>query len=287
MTGGARCTILMSALEGEATGMRIGFIGGGNMGEAMLSAVLAAGLATSDQVTVSDVSRERQEYLAERFGVTVTDDNRRAAAGSDIIVLAVKPQNLAEAMAGLNGSLRPAQLVLSIVAGTRIESIQRGLGHAAVVRSMPNTPAQIGQGMTVWTSAAEVSAEQRQSAGAVLGAMGREIAVGDEDNVDKATAVSGSGPAYLFLFIEALTGAAVEIGISPEVAQELVLTTVLGAGRLVEQSGRDPAELRRMVTSPGGTTAAALSELAEGKFSELMTRAVRAAYRRARELGSG
>ncbi len=265
--------------------MRIGFIGGGSMGEAMLSAVLAAGLAASDQVTVSDISRERQEYLAERYGVTVTDDNRRAAAGSDIVVLAVKPQNLAEAMAGLNGGLTPAQLVLSIVAGARIESLKRGLGHAAVVRSMPNTPAQIGQGMTVWTSTAEVSGEQRRTTAAVLGAMGREIAVGDEDDIDRATAVSGSGPAYLFLFVEALTAAAVEIGLSPEVARELVLTTVLGAGRLVEQPGRGPAELRQMVTSPGGTTAAALEALAEGKFSELVTRAVRAAYQRAGELG--
>ena len=264
--------------------MRIGFIGGGNMGEAMLSAVLTAGLAASDEVTVSDVSRERRDYLAERYAVTMTDDNRRAAAGSAIVVLAVKPQNLAEAMAGLNGGLRPEQLVLSIVAGTRIEPIQRGLEHAAVVRSMPNTPAQIGQGMTVWTSATEVSTEQRQAAAAVLGAMGREIAVDDEDDIDKATAVSGSGPAYLFLFVEALAAAAIDIGLSADVAQELVLATVLGAGHLVEQSGRDPAELRRMVTSPGGTTAAALAELAEGKFNELVTRAVRAAYQRAKEL---
>jgi len=267
--------------------MRISFIGGGNMGEAMLSAVLAAGLVTSDEVTVSDISRERREYLGERFGVTVTDDSRQAVAGSDMVVLAVKPQNLAEAMAELNGRLTPEQLVLSIVAGVRIAAIQSGLGHNAVVRSMPNTPAQIGQGMTVWTAAAEVSAEQRRAAGAVLGAMGREIAVGNEDDIDKATAISGSGPAYLFLFVEALVAAAGDIGLPAEVAQELVLATVLGAARLVEQSGRDPAELRRMVTSPGGTAAAALTELAEGKFGELMTRAVRAAYQRARELGDG
>ncbi len=267
--------------------MRISFIGGGNMGEAMLSAVLAAELAVADEVAVSDVSRERREYLAERYGVTVTGDSRQAIAGSDVVVLAVKPQNLAEAMAGLRDGLTPGQLVLSIVAGARITTLQRDLGHAAVVRSMPNTPAQIGQGMTVWTFAPEVSAEQRQTAGAILGAMGREIAVEDEDDIDKATAVSGSGPAYLFLFVEALAAAAVDIGLSTDIAQELVLATVLGAGRLVEQSGRDPAELRRMVTSPGGTTAAALAELAEGKFSELVTRAVRAAYQRARELGGG
>lgn len=267
--------------------MRISFIGGGNMGEAMLSAVLAAELVVADEVAVSDVSRERREYLAERFGVTVTDDSRRAVAGSDVVVLAVKPQNMAEAMAGLKGGLTPGQLVLSIVAGARITPLQHGLGHAAVVRSMPNTPAQIGQGMTVWTSAAEVSAEQRQAAGAVLGAMGREVAVEDEDDIDKATAVSGSGPAYLFLFVEALVAAAVDIGLSADIAQELVLATVLGAGRLVEQSGRDPAELRRMVTSPGGTTAAALAELAKGQFSDLVTRAVRAAYQRAGELGGG
>jgi pyrroline-5-carboxylate reductase len=190
-------------------------------------------------------------------------------------------------MAGLAGGLAEGQLVLSIVAGATIAAIQEGLGHQAVVRSMPNTPAQIGQGMTVWTCSAAVSAQQRETAAAILGAMGRQIAVDGEDDIDKATAVSGSGPAYLFLFVEALTDAAVEIGLSPEVARELVLATVLGAGRLIQESGAEAAELRRRVTSPGGTTAAALAELAEGNFSELLTRAVRAAYQRAKELGRG
>ena len=267
--------------------MRISFIGGGNMGEAMLSAVLDAGLATSSEVTVSDPIRERREYLAERYGVAVTDDSRRVVAGSDVVILAMKPQTLPQAMAELSGGLKPEQLVLSIIAGARISAIQNGLGHKTVVRSMPNTPAQIGQGMTVWTSAAEVSEQQRQQAKAILGTMGREIAVGDEDDIDKATAISGSGPAYLFLFVEALTAAAGEIGLTAEVAEELVLATVLGAGHLIEQSGRDPAELRRMVTSPGGTTAAALAELTEGKFNELVARAVQVAYQRAKELGEG
>ncbi len=267
--------------------MRLTFVGGGNMGEVILSAVLTAGLAVADEVTVCDINRERRDYLAKRFGVAVTDNSRRAVAGSNVVILAVKPQDMAKATDELNGNLKPGQLVLSVVAGARIAPIQRGLGHTAVVRSMPNTPAQIGQGMTVWTCAVKVSTEQRRTAEAILGAMGREIAVENEDDIDKATAVSGSGPAYLFLFIEALASAAVDIGLAADVAHELVLTTVLGAGLLVEQSGRDPAELRRMVTSPGGTTAAALAELANGKFNELVTRAVRAAYRRARELGDG
>jgi pyrroline-5-carboxylate reductase len=266
--------------------MKIAFIGGGNMGEAMLSAVLGKHLVTVQSVTVSDVSPERRQYLEQQYDVTVTDDNRQAVAGADVVVLAVKPQNLAEAMAELKGTLAPEQLVLSIIAGARLDTICQGLGHRAVVRAMPNTPAQIGKGMTVWTTIEEVTEQQRELASSILGVMGHEIAVGSEDQIDMATAISGSGPAYLFLFVEALVDAAVQLGLSLEMAQELVLTTVLGSGHLIEESGREPAELRRMVTSPGGTTAEALRELEQGDFSDLISRAVRAAYERARQLGS-
>jgi len=201
-------------------------------------------------------------------------------------VLAIKPQNLPEVMTSLKGSLAPGQLVLSIIAGAGLGTLCEGLGHASVVRAMPNTPARIGEGMTVWTATPGVTAQQREWTGAILGAMGQVIEVDDDDRVDMATAVSGSGPAYVFLFIEALVDAAVQIGLSRDTAQEIVLTTVLGAGHLLKESGQEPADLRHMVTSPGGTTAAALSRLEEGGFSDLVRAAVDAAYRRAKELGS-
>lgn len=255
------------------------------MGEAMLSAVLGKHLATVQSITVSDVSPERRQYLASKYGIAVTDNNRQAAASADVIVLAVKPQNLVEVMTELKGSLQPEQLVLSIIAGARLDTICQRLGHRAVVRAMPNTPAQIGQGMTAWTATDEVTEQQNEWAGSILSVMGHEIAVSSEDQIDMATAISGSGPAYLFLFVEALIDAAVQLGLPREMAQELALTTALGSGQLIEESGREPAELRRMVTSPGGTTAEALRELQQGKFTELITRAVRAAYERAKQLG--
>ena len=256
------------------------------MGEAMLSALLGKHLVASGSITVSDISPERCKYLEEEYGVTVTDDNRQAVAGADVAVLAVKPQNLAEVMAKLKGALTPEQLVLSIIAGARLDTICQGLGHRAVVRAMPNTPAQIGKGMTVWTTTDEVTGQQREWASSILGVMGHEIAVDSEDQIDMATAVSGSGPAYLFFFVEALVDAAVQLGLPLEMAQELVLTTVLGSGHLIEESGKGPAELRRTVTSPGGTTAEALRKLEQGNFPDLIARAVRAAYERAKQLGS-
>jgi pyrroline-5-carboxylate reductase len=265
--------------------MKISIIGGGNMGEAMLSAVLARGLSSKEEVTVSDISQTRREHLKQKYGITVADDNRQAVGRGDIVVLAIKPQNLAEVMAGLNGAFNSPQLVVSIIAGARINTLCQGLSYRQVVRVMPNTPAQIGEGMSVWTATPEVTEEQRKWAGSILGAMGREIYVTDEKCIDMATAVSGSGPAYIFLLAEALASAAVKIGLSYDVARELVEQTVLGSAKFMRHSDKLPAELRRMVTSPGGTTAAALARLEEGRFTELITEAVTAAYRRARELG--
>jgi len=266
--------------------MKIAFIGGGNMGEAMLSAILDKELATAEAITVSDVSMPRRDYLKQNYSVAVTGNNHEAIIGKDVVIVAVKPQNLAEMMTGLKGLLTPEQLVLSIVAGATLKSLCDGLLHGPVVRAMPNTPAQIGEGMSVWTATDKVSTRQKEQASAVLGAMGHQIAVEDEDRIDMATAVSGSGPAYLFFFVEALIDAAVNVGFSREMAYDLVLTTVLGAGHLLQKSDHAPAELRRMVTSPGGTTAAAISRLEEGGFAELLRDAVDAAYRKAKELGN-
>ncbi|RJQ41223.1 MAG: pyrroline-5-carboxylate reductase [Dehalococcoidia bacterium] len=265
--------------------VEIAFIGGGNMTEAMGAALLRAQISLPENVRVSDIKAERRQYMAQKYGVKTTGNNREAINGADLVILATKPQDIDAVMAGLNGELRAEQLVLSIIAGVPIVKLERGLGHGRLVRVMPNTPAQVGQGMSVWTATPAVSAEQKALAASLLKAMGKEIMVGDEDIIDRATAVSGSGPAYLFLFVESLAGAAESLGFAPEVASELVMQTVLGASCFLAESGKTPAELRKMVTSPGGTTAAALAVFEKGQFAALVKDAVAAAYRRARELG--
>jgi pyrroline-5-carboxylate reductase len=266
--------------------MKIAFIGGGNMGEAMISAVLSEGLASPADIIVSEPLEERRRYLARQHGVKVTAANKQAIPASDVVVLSIKPQTLPDVLAELSGALKSDQLVLSIIAGARIATLRDGLRHSVIVRSMPNTPAQIGEGVTVWTATPSVTAAQKRSAAAVLGAMGKQFQVDDERYLDMATAVSGSGPAYVFYFVEAFTEAAVAIGWSPELAKELAMGTLLGAAHLLQKSGKDAAELRAAVTSKGGTTAAALAVLDEAKFKGLVARAVRAALDRARELGA-
>ncbi len=265
--------------------MKIAFIGGGNMGEAMLSAILDKGLSRPQAISVSDIAEARRQHLEQKYGVAVMSNNRQAVDRGDVVVLAIKPQNLAEVMAELNGRLTQKQLVLSIIAGARIGTLCHGLNHNCVVRAMPNTPAQIGEGMSVWTDTPDVTKTQKGWAGSILGAMGKEIYVDDEKYIDMATAVSGSGPAYIFLFMESLVDAAVHIGLPRDMAQKLVLQTILGSGHFVQKSGKQPAELRKMVTSPGGTTAEALLQLEKGGFSELVKQAVSAAYNKARNLG--
>jgi len=255
------------------------------MGEAMLAAVLEDGLAKPEAIWVSDVSQARRKYLVQKYGVAVMDSNLEAISGKDVVVLAIKPQNLAEVMSELAGRLKSSQLVLSIIAGARIDTLSKGLKHSSIVRAMPNTPAQIGEGMSVWTATPEVTEEQKGLVGAILGAMGSELYVDDEKYIDMATAISGSGPAYFFLMVESLIDAAVAIGLSRDMARELVLQTMLGSGRLIQKSGEEPAELRRKVTSPGGTTAQALLYLEKEGFTDLVKRAVKAAYDKAKRLG--
>jgi len=265
--------------------MKIAFIGGGNMGEAMLSAVLNKGLATPQDISISDVSESRRQHIVQEYGVYVTASNLEVLTRGDIVVLAIKPQNLAEVMAELNGQLKSNQLVISIIAGTRINTLCLGLNHNLIVRVMPNTPAQIGMGVSVWAATAEVTKQQRGQVSSILGAMGKEIYVAEEKYIDMATAVSGSGPAYVFLFMESLVEAAVHIGLPRDIAQEMVLETLLGSGYLVQKSGKEPSELRRMVTSPGGTTAEALHQLEKRGFSDLILQAIIAAHNKARSLG--
>jgi pyrroline-5-carboxylate reductase len=265
--------------------MKIAFIGGGNMGEAILSSLLTQKLSQPQDIFVSDILENRRQYIKDKYDVFVTDDNKRAVRGTEVVLLAIKPQNLPEVMNDLVSQIKPGQLVLSIIAGATIKTLSSGLGYNRIVRVMPNTPAQIGEGMSVWTATPEVSQGQREWARSILGAIGKEIYVDDEKYLDMVTAVSGSGPAYFFLFVESLVEAAVDIGISHDMAQEMVVQTMLGSGHLIQKSGKPPAELRRMVTSKGGTTEAALNVLSEGEFTNLVVRAVNAAYNKAKILG--
>lgn len=265
--------------------MKIAFIGGGNMGEAMVASILGKELCTPQDIQVSDIVEARRQHLKQKYGVAVTDSNRLAADRGDVVVLAIKPQNLAEVMAELGGQFKSTQLVLSIIAGARIDTLRQGLKHGCIVRAMPNTPARIGEGISVWTATAEVTEQQKTLASSILGAMGKEIYVDDEKYIDMATAISGSGPAYVFFFMESLVDAAVDMGLPRDMAQELVVQTVLGSGHFARESGKELAELRRMVTSPGGTTAEALLQFEKGEFTELVKQAVKAAYNKAKDLG--
>jgi len=265
--------------------MKLAFIGGGNMGEAIVAALLQKKRAIPTAITVSDVSPERRDYLGKQYGVLTTDENLEAVAGRDVVILSVKPQQFAEVAASIKGQLGTNQLVISIMAGVRTGKITEALGYGVIVRAMPNMPARIGMGVTGWTATPDVSDSQKERARIVLGSMGEELFFPDEGSLDMVTAVSGSGPAYVFLFAEALIAGAEKLGLAPDDARELVIRTLLGAGHLLEASDMTAAELRHAVTSKGGTTEKALQVLDLGGFSALVADAVRAAYERSVELG--
>jgi len=263
--------------------VKIAFVGGGAMAEAMIRCLLAKKVASPQNMVVSDISPVRRELLSREYEVRTLPDNREGVKNAGLIILAVKPQNLHEVMDEIKG-LGRKQLVLSIVTGATVSSLCRGLDHSSVIRAVPNMPAQIGEGMTVWTATTKTKARHKKLAQIVLGALGKEVYVADEKYLSMATALSGSGPAYVFLFIEALIDAGVHIGLPRDMAQELVIQTVLGSTRSLEKTGRHPADLRNMVTSPGGTITEALLELEKGRFRSLLLEAVAAAYRKAESL---
>ncbi len=265
--------------------LHIAFIGAGMMGEAMIAGLLKEELVPPGQIIATGPRAERRQYLQERYGVVTTDDNRHAAEQADIIVFALKPQTLPKVLPTLRGAVKPEDLVLSILAGISIAIFRDTLEHATVVRAMPNTPAQIAAGMTVWTATESVTDVQRESVRTILGALGHEHYVADERYLDMATALSGTGPAYCFLLLEALVDAGVHLGFPRRVAEELVLQTMHGSTLFAMQSGKHLAELRNMVTSPGGTSAAALRALERGGLRTVLADGVWAAYERARELG--
>ena len=267
------------------SGLNVAFVGAGAMASAMIGGLLSRREVEPEGVVASDRHRERLDAVRGQFAVRTTLDNVAAARQAQAVVLSVKPQVLPGVLAELRGAVEPGALVVSIVAGATIRSIAAGLAHRAIVRTMPNTPAQVGEGMTVWTATPEVSERQREQARAIVAALGRQLFVEEEKFLDMATAVSGSGPAYVFLMMEALMDAAVHLGFSRDAARELVVQTIRGSAVYAERQPAHPAELRNRVTSPGGTSAAALYQLEKGGFRTVMSDAVQAAYRRSVALG--
>jgi pyrroline-5-carboxylate reductase len=265
--------------------MRVGIVGAGVMAEAIVSGLIADRAVEPAQVTASHPRRERREILAERHGIHPVSTNRDALAEAEVVVLAVKPQMLGRVMRELRGGLGPDQVVVSIVAGATIRTLVDGLQHAAVVRAMPNTPSQIRRGITVWSASEACSAGQRDLTRRVLKALGEERQVADEAFVAMATALSGTGPTYLFAVMEALIDAGVHLGFPRELAHDLVVDTLIGSAEYARQSELHPAQLRNAVTSPGGTSAAAIYELEKGRIRTVFSDAVWAAYRRTVELG--
>jgi len=265
--------------------MRVGIVGAGVMAEAMIAGLLADRAIGPGQLVASHPRKDRRESLAAQHGITLAARNTDAVADADIVVLAVKPQMLTSVMRELGPALTDGQVVLSIVAGATLRALAFGLGHAAVVRAMPNTPAQIRRGMAVWAAAPACTAAQRDLARAVLRALGDERQVADETFVAMATALSGTGPTYLFAVMEALIDAGVHMGFPRELAHDLVVATLVGSSEFAARSDLHPAQLKNAVTSPGGTSAAAIYELEKGRIRTVFSDAVWAAYRRTLELG--
>jgi pyrroline-5-carboxylate reductase len=263
----------------------IATIGSGVMAEAIIAGLLRGQLVEPDSIVASHPRADRREALQARHGIRTVDANGTAVDGADIVLLAIKPQMLARVAREVGPRLKPGQLVISILAGATTRALMGHLGHNEVVRSMPNTPAQLGRGMTVWYATPETSPEQRAQAAALLGALGVQLEVDDEKLVAMATAVSGTGPTYVFLVMEALIDAAVHLGFPRHIAHDIVIETLEGSTVFARQSSLHPAELRNMVTSPGGTSAAALHELESGRLRTVLSEAVWAAYRRTVELG--
>ncbi len=263
----------------------IATVGSGVMAEAMIAGLLRGALVAPDQLIASHPRAERREQLARDYKIRTVAGNVDAVSGADVILLAIKPQMLARVGKEIGPHLRRGQLVLSVIAGATTRALTGILGHDQVVRSMPNTPARLGRGMTVWYPTPETTAQQREQARALLGALGAQIEVDDEKFVAMATAVSGTGPTYVFLVMEALIDAAVHLGFPRHIAHDLVIETLEGSTLFAKQSGMHPAELRNMVTSPGGTSAAALHELESGRLRTVLSDAVWASFRRTVELG--
>ena len=264
----------------------LAFVGSGVMAEVMISGLLSREVVSPDSIWAAGPREDRARHLADTYAIHATTDNLDAVAHADIVVLAVKPQTMARVLQQIRKTIRRKQLVMSIVAGARMGVIGEALGHPAVVRCMPNLPCQIHRGMTIWTATPEVTPAARDDVRGILQTMGREIYVSDELDVDRATAVNGTGPAIITHFVKALEDAANFIGESRPLARQSVLQTIIGTAEMILASERHTGEIIDSVTSPGGTTSRALHVLHQGGFSAILTDAIDAAYRRSVELGT-
>ncbi len=264
----------------------IGFIGGGNMAEAIIKGIISANVYSPDSIFVSDIRLERISFLAKRYQIQTADDNAMLAGKVNILVLSVKPQDMTDALQSIKDAVKPDTLVISIMAGKKTGDIADVLGVRPIVRVMPNTPALIGEGASA-LFANEKAKPMLEKATSIFSSVGQTIVVEAEDLMDAVTAVSGSGPAYYFLLTEQIIKAAAQLGLSEETAKKLILQTAKGAALLAaeaDKKGESPAELRRKVTSPGGTTEAAVKVLQEGNFASLIEAALKKACERSKEL---
>jgi pyrroline-5-carboxylate reductase len=255
------------------------------MAEAIIAGIRRAGLDAD--ITVGEPVAERRAALEAAHGVTATADNAAAVGGAEMVVLAVKPQQLDQVVGQISGVIEPDQTVLSILAGVKLHTLGLKLNHGRLIRVMPNTPAQVGEGMSAWTASAEVPDSIREFTGRILDALGVQVYMDDEKLVDVALAVSASGPAFVYVFMESLIDAGVLLGLPHDIAHKLAQQLIIGSGVLARESGKHPADLRNMVTSPGGTTAAGLQALEEAGFRAAVVDAAVAAWERGEELGKG
>lgn len=266
----------------------IGFVGAGNMAEALIKGIIAANIYARHQVFISDIRSERSIFVANKYGLIMARTNAEVAAKTETIVLSVKPQNMADALESIKDAINEEKLVISIAAGIRVAGISSVLGGIPIVRTMPNTPALIGEGASA-LFANDLAKPMLQKAKSIFSAVGKVVVVDDEDLMDAVTAVSGSGPAYYFLLMEEMIRAGIELGLSSDIAKDLVLQTAKGAALLAVESdkqGETPAVLRQKVTSPGGTTEVALKVFAEGQLGPLVEAALKRACQRSRELSA-
>ncbi len=277
-------------------GARLSFIGCGTMAEAMIAGLLKKRLVEPSQIVGSHPRGNRREELQTRYGIRMASDNAEAVrlANADenddnrnqgLVVLAVKPQRLAGVLGELKHVVEGKHLIVSIIAGARCAKIGEALKHQGIVRTMPNTPSQVGAGMTAWYATEAVSDVQQSQVKALLGALGSEMQVENENMIDMATALSATGPTYIFTMMEALTDAGVHLGFSRHVSEQLVQQTMLGSVLFAMETGKHPAELRNMVTSPGGTSAEAIYQMEKGSLRTVLSKAVWAAYQKAVKLG--
>ncbi|MFM9905149.1 MAG: pyrroline-5-carboxylate reductase [Pyrinomonadaceae bacterium] len=277
-------------MANQLKNLHLAFIGCGVMGESMIAGLLRKDLVDPRNISASHPRESRRTELAEKHGIAVFESNAEAAKSvlgreNSAVLICVKPQRLPRVLNDLNGVLHVDQLVLSIVAGATISHLADELGTAKIVRAMPNTPSQIGAGITAWTCTEAVEEAERGHVREMLSALGKELFVETENMIDMATSLSATGPTYIFMVMEALTDAGVHLGFSRDMAKELVQETMLGSVKFAIESHKHPAELRNMVTSPGGTSAEAIYQMEKGSLRTVLSKAVYSAYKRAVDLG--